>query len=177
MNQSDINALVGKELIIRSARHLCIGAGTDSLMLLQLNNTGKPIQYIVAHHPDFYESELVWASGDYYLGFQFAGANQPMSTSLREAALCLDDTPLYAAMMSDDWNARCIGVFAERSYAVRTLEKLINQDGEVQHYCKKCGIERLSLESLGELRCEHGWENNYWIEEHPVNKVSYEEEH
>ncbi len=53
MKQSDIHALVGKEIIIRSARHICIGASKDALILLEIDADGKPVQYIVAHHPSF----------------------------------------------------------------------------------------------------------------------------
>ncbi len=176
MTQSDIHALVGKEIIIRSARHICIGASKDALMLLELDADGKPVQYIVAHHPSFHNGELIWANGNYFLGFQFPGMDSSTGSSLREAALCLDSTILYVAMASDDYSVRCIGVFTDQNRAATALEELINRDDEVHQYKMEYGVDHFSLEDFEKLCVERSLENDYWIEEHSVNKADSKEE-
>lgn len=73
MNQQELNALVGKELMIRKAKYICLAAGEDSLLLLQictrdekLLKNGDPVQFVVAWHPDWYCGELTWSNGSYY---------------------------------------------------------------------------------------------------------------
>lgn len=73
MNQQELNALVGKELMIRKAKYICLAAGEDSLLLLQictrdekLLKGGDPVQFVVAWHPDWYCGELAWSNGSYY---------------------------------------------------------------------------------------------------------------
>lgn len=176
MKQSDLDALVGKEIIIRSARHICIGAGKEALMLLELNDEGKPAQYIVAHHPSFHNGELIWANGNYFLGFQLPGMDSSMGSSLRDAALCMDNTILYIAMVSDDYGVRSIGVFTDQTRAATALEELINRDDEVCQYRTEYGVNHFSLEDFKELYVERSLENDYWIEEHSVNKADDKEE-
>ena len=73
MNQQELNTLVGKELMIRKAKYICLAAGEDSLLLLQictrdekLLKNGDPVQFVVAWHPDWYCGELTWSNGSYY---------------------------------------------------------------------------------------------------------------
>ena len=73
MNQQELNALVGKELMIRKAKYICLAAGEDSLLLLQictrdekLLKNGDPVQFVVAWYPDWYCGELTWSNGSYY---------------------------------------------------------------------------------------------------------------
>lgn len=176
MKQSDINALVGKEIIIRSVRHVCISAGKEALMLLELNAEGKPVQYIVAHHPSFHNGELIWTNGNYFLGFQLPGLDSSTGSSLRDAALCLDNTILYVAMVSDDYGVRSIGVFIDQNRAATALEELINRDDEVCQYKAEYGVKQFSLKDFKELYVERSLENDYWIEEHSVNKADDKEE-
>lgn len=175
MKQSDLNALVGKEIIIRSARHICIGAGKETLMLLELNAEGKPVQYIVAHHPSFYNGELIWSNGNYFLGFQFPGMDSSTGPSLRDAALCLDNPLLYVAMVSDDYGVRSIGIFTDQNRAATALEELLNRDVEVRQYKAEYDVNHFSLEDFKELYVERSLENDYWIEEHSVNKADDKE--
>ena len=55
MNQSELNALLGKTVLIRGGEHFCCAVGNDRLLLLQcaakdepLFRKGEPVQYIVA---------------------------------------------------------------------------------------------------------------------------------
>ena len=73
MNQSELNALLGKTVLIRGCEHLCCGVGNDRLLLLQyaakdepLFRKGEPVQYIVARHPRWVDGTLVWAQGTYF---------------------------------------------------------------------------------------------------------------
>ena len=73
MNQSELNVLLGKNVLIRGCEHLCCAVGNDSLLLLQyaakdepLFRKGEPVQYIVACHPRWADSTLVWAQGAYF---------------------------------------------------------------------------------------------------------------
>mgnify|MGYP000172800029 CR=1 FL=1 len=73
MNQSELNALLGKIVFIRGCEHLCCAVGNDRLLLLQyaakdepLFGKGEPVQYIVACHPRWDDDTLVWAQGAYF---------------------------------------------------------------------------------------------------------------
>lgn len=73
MNQSELNALLGKIVFIRGCEHLCCAVGSDRLLLLQyaakdepLFRRGEPVQYIVACHPRWVDGTLVWAQGAYF---------------------------------------------------------------------------------------------------------------
>ena len=73
MNQSELKALLGKTVLFRGCEHLCFGVGNDRLLLLQyaakdepLFRKGEPVQYIVARHPRWVDSTLVWAQGAYF---------------------------------------------------------------------------------------------------------------
>ena len=73
MNQSELNALLGKTVLIRGCEHLCCAVGNDRLLLLQyaakdepLFRKGEPVQYIVACHPRWSDGTLVWAQGAYF---------------------------------------------------------------------------------------------------------------
>ena len=73
MNQSELNALLGKIVLIRGCEHFCCAVGSDRLLLLQyaakdeqLFRRGEPVQYIVACHPRWVDGTLVWAQGAYF---------------------------------------------------------------------------------------------------------------
>lgn len=73
MNQSELNALLGKTVLIRGGEHFCCAVGNDRLLLLQcaakdepLFRKGEPVQYIVARHPRWVDGTLVWAQGTYF---------------------------------------------------------------------------------------------------------------
>ena len=73
MNQSELNALLGKIVFIRGCEHLCCAVGNDGLLLLQyaakdepLFRKGEPVQYIVARHPRWGDDTLVWTQGAYF---------------------------------------------------------------------------------------------------------------
>ena len=73
MNQSELNALLGKTVLIRGGEHFCCAVGNDRLLLLQyaakdepLFRRGEPVQYIVACHPRWVAGTLVWAQGTYF---------------------------------------------------------------------------------------------------------------
>ena len=59
MTDHEIKSYVGKTICIRGTQHVCVAAGMQQLMLLQLDPKGNPIQYIVAHSPSLYKGELV----------------------------------------------------------------------------------------------------------------------
>ena len=93
MTQDELNQLVGKKLLIRETPHLCIAAGRDMLLLLQLAGTdetlfkeGDPVQYAVAWHPSFHADELVWANGSYFPLLAYRDSGMPPSAqALRDA--------------------------------------------------------------------------------------------
>ena len=121
MTRQEINACVGKTFQIRGARHMCIAAGNDALMLLQLCERdeplfklGDPVQYVVAKHPEWYNGELIWAQGAYFTLLQYRGSNASSVDALLDAALDLSDNPLYIAMVSDDAGIRCAGVYTQQ---------------------------------------------------------------
>ena len=73
MNQSELNALLGKTVLIRGGEHFCCAVGNDSLLLLEyaakdkpLFRKDEPVQYIVARHPRWVDDTLVWAQGAYF---------------------------------------------------------------------------------------------------------------
>lgn len=112
MTVHEMHALVGKTLTIRRAKHLCLAAGSDSLLLLQLCardealfRTGDPVQYIVAQYPEWHQGELVWGQGHYYPICSYT-EDGPSSTAaacaLLDAALCLAGIPMNCTITEDD---------------------------------------------------------------------------
>lgn len=101
MTQQELTALVGRELMIRNARHLCLAATHDALLLLQICShdepclkAGEPVQYIVARHPCWHKGELIWDSGSYYPLLMYRGhlpSEEPSALALLDASLCLAD--------------------------------------------------------------------------------------
>jgi len=95
MNQKELNGMVGKVLTIRGATHLCLAAGRDAILLLQLAmrdepifKKGDPVQYIVARGPYLAEEGLVWRAGSYYplLGYEETNG-MPASWQALESAM------------------------------------------------------------------------------------------
>ena len=67
LTRQEMDTLVGKTLIILDFPHICLAAGDDALLLLQIAvkdesfiRKGQPIKYIVAHYPEFQGDKLVW---------------------------------------------------------------------------------------------------------------------
>ena len=96
MNQSELNALLGKIVFIRGCEHLCCAVGNDSLLLLEyaakdepLFRKGEPVQYIVACHPRWDDGTLVWAQGAYFPIVPILDGLTASAKALRTAADCL----------------------------------------------------------------------------------------
>ena len=99
MTQQELNALVGKEFMIRGTRHICLAASAGSLLFLQicardepLLKAGDPIQYVVARHPSWHDGELTWDSGSYYPLYAYRNGSHADTASglaLLDAALHL----------------------------------------------------------------------------------------
>ena len=96
MNQSELNALLGKIVFIRGCEHLCCAVGNDRLLLLQyaakdepLFRKGEPVQYNVARHPRWVDSTLVWAQGAYFPIVPTFDGLTASAKALRTAADCL----------------------------------------------------------------------------------------
>ena len=92
MNQSELNALLGKIVLIRGCEHLCCAVGSDRLLLLQyaakdepLFRKGEPVQYIVACHPRWVDGTLVWAQGAYFPIVLIPGGLTASAKALRAA--------------------------------------------------------------------------------------------
>ena len=96
MNQSELNALLGKIVFIRGCEHFCCAVGNDRLLLLQyaakdepLFRKGEPVQYIVARHPRWVDSTLVWAQGAYFPIVPTFDGLTASAKAFRTAADCL----------------------------------------------------------------------------------------
>ena len=110
----ETKAAVGKTYMIRGQRHVCIAAGNDALLLMQISSKddepcfpkGTVLQYIIAHDPRFENHELVWGHGDYFPLFSYRNETWlPASAQgLREAV----------QLMTEKW----------------TFPKVSNQGGE-----------------------------------------------
>ena len=96
MNQSELQALLGKTILIRGCEHFCCAVGNDRLLLLQyaakdetLFRKGEPVQYIVACHPRWVDSTLVWAQGAYFPIVPILDGLTASAKALRAAIDCL----------------------------------------------------------------------------------------
>lgn len=171
MTTPELKNCVGKTFIIRGLQHICIAAGADQLLLLELNAEGTPIQYIIAHSPSFYEGELVWAAGNYFT-VQSHGAQEdgdPIICALQSAALALQAHKVYVAMADDDCGTRCVGIFAHRDAAVSALDHVIGQDTEACAIAADMGKTKLTYGEHCELDpYELGLENLYWLFEQTI---------
>ena len=174
MTRDDLLGMVGMTFMLRSARHVCIAAADDALLLLEHSVQGKPYQYIVAHHPSFYGGELVWANGNYFPFALYRDRDSDMSAALQDAVLCLNNTCLFAAMADDDNGIRCVGVFTTKDAAAQALEKLINNDVFIRSVLEHDPGGRISLEEFKSLHDEFDLEDNYWIDEHRPNQITNE---
>lgn len=180
MANQELTALVGKELIIRGARHLCLAANDDRLLLLQLCardepllKTGDPVQYIIARHPEWYNGELVWAHGSYFPPCVYRddpAAGFPCAQALLDAVLALTGGMLYAAMLDNEDGTRCAGLFTSEKEARDWLERDIAEDACAPELRKTLEVERLTLEDYQRAKGELGLDNAYWIEAHRANE-------
>ena len=171
MTMPELKNCVGKTFIIRGLQHICIAAGADQLLLLELNAEGTPIQYIVAHSPSFYKGELVWAAGDYFIAQSHSAHvdGDPIICALQSAALALHAHKVYVAMARDDYGSRCVGIFAHRDAAVSALDHVIEQDAEACAIAADMGKSKLTYVEHCELDpYELGLENLYWLFEQTI---------
>ena len=178
MTDQEIKSYVGKTICIRGTQHVCVAAGMQQLMLLQLDSKGNPIQYIVAHSPSLYKGELVWDAGDYFIAAVYGACedSDPMIRAIRGAALAMQSNTLYVAMADDDIGCRCVGAFTHIDMAMSALDKLIAQDSEACRIAAELGKDKLTYQEYRALCCnESGLDNAYWIEERRINQPSLQE--
>ena len=109
MTRQEMDALVGRTLIIREFPHICLAAGDDALLLLQIAvkdesflKKGDPIKYIVAHYPEFQGDKLVWGQGEYYDIWAYREKDGIPATAqaLRDASLTLAGRKVSVAMLT-----------------------------------------------------------------------------
>ena len=98
MSRPWLESMAGQVLTVRGAPHLCLAAGEDALLLLQLAmrdeplfRRGDPVQYIVAHGPYWHGNELVWRQGEYFplLGYRSTEAMPASAQALADAVRSL----------------------------------------------------------------------------------------
>ena len=132
LTRQEMDGLVGKTLIIRDFPHICLAAGDDALLLLQIDvkdesfiRKGQPIKYIVAHYPEFQGDKLVWGQGEYYDIWAYRENDGIPATAkaLRDASLSLAGHKVSVAMLNDGNGTKCAGVFTSREQAENWLEK------------------------------------------------------
>lgn len=173
MTTSEIKSYVGKTIFIRGVQHVCVAAGDDQLLLLELNAEGFPIQYIVAHSPSLYQGELVWAAGNYFVVATYGTCEDgdPMIRALQDATLALQSNTLYVAMADDDAGCRCVGVFSHMDMAISALDKVVAQDSAAHSIAVTRGKEKLTyLEYRALYYNELSLYNAYWIDARRVNE-------
>ena len=139
MTRQEMDALVGRTLIIREFPHICQAAGDDALLLLQIAvkdesflKKGDPIKYIVAHYPEFHGDKIVWAHGESYDIWAYREKDGIPATAqaLRDASLSLAGRKVSVAMLNDGNGTRCAGVFTTETRAETWLEKSLQADAD-----------------------------------------------
>lgn len=113
MTSQELNSYVGKTLSIRGSNHLCLAAGHDALLLLQicghdepLLKAGEPVQYIVARRPSLYGGTLVWDQGAYFPILAYRNeAGDATAKALWNAALRLAGRGTHDAFPGEDADA------------------------------------------------------------------------
>nr|DAW90221.1 MAG TPA: hypothetical protein [Bacteriophage sp.] len=164
---------IGKIVVSHETNYLCVALENDALLLLQLLDNGTPLQFIVAHHPDLYNEELVWSNGDYFPFFAYHSSDAPIAQALRDSGLAMGGGKVYAAMVDDELGARCAGIFTQYNTACHVLECLIAKDETVRDLIGQSGNNnRLTLSEYKRLFDQYSLENAYWIEEKTMNQVS-----
>ena len=151
MTRQEMDALVGRTLIIRDFPHICLAAGDDALLLLQIAvkdesfiRKGQPIKYIVAHYPEFQSDMLVWGQGEYYDVWAYRENDGIPATAqaLRDASLSLAGRKLSVAMWNDDNGTKCAGVFTTESRAETWLEKSAKADADAHAWVETKHVNR-----------------------------------
>ncbi len=137
LTRQEMDALVGKTLIIREFPHICLAAGDDALLLLQIAvkdesfiRKGQPIKYIVAHYPEFQGDKLVWGQGEYYDIWAYRENDS------------LAGRKLSVAMLNDGNGTRCAGVFTTATRAETWLEKSIQVDADAHTWVETKHVNR-----------------------------------
>lgn len=178
MTQQEVNGLIGKNLLIRDVPHLCLAAGQDSILLLQLcekatsiHAPGDPVQYIVAKNPGWYRNELIWGQGHYYpvCAYQPCGRMPASAQALRDASIGLCDMPAYLAFTSDESGTRCAGVYTKRSLATYALESWLRRLPDVKICARSLGKESLTIQECQSLYVQGCITFNCWIAEMSLN--------
>ena len=77
----DCKEFLGRKGVIRGVEHICIAEHGDTLLFLQMDESGDPCQYVVAHGVYWNKSELCWLNGDYFL----MPLNADSATALKNA--------------------------------------------------------------------------------------------
>ena len=151
LTRQEMDALVGKTLIIRDFPHICLAAGDDALLLLQIAvkdesfiRKGQPIKYIVAHYPEFQGDKLVWGQGEYYDIWAYRENDGIPATAQarRDASLSLVGRKLSVAMLNDGNGTRCAGVFTTATRAETWLEKSIQVDADAHTWVETKHVNR-----------------------------------
>lgn len=89
---------IGQIVVSHETNYLCVALENDALLLLQLLDNGTPLQFIVAHHPDLYNEELVWSNGDYFPFFAYQAATHPL-----HKPCAIRDLPWVGARCMQPW--------------------------------------------------------------------------
>lgn len=160
---------IGKIVVSHKTNYLCVALENDALLLLQLRKDGTPLQFIVAHHPDLYNDELVWSNGDYFPFFAYHNSSAPVAEALRDSGFAMGGDQVYAAMVDDELGVRCAGIFTRYNAARHALECLIAKDETAHEFIKQPGGSRLTLSEYKRLYDQYSLDNAYWIEEKTMN--------
>ena len=151
LTRQEMDALVGKTLIIRDFPHICLAAGDDALLLLQIAvkdesfiRKGQPIKYIVAHYPEFQGDKLVWGQGEYYDIWSYRENDGIPATAkaLRDASLSLAGHKVSIAMLNDSNGTKCAGVFTSREQAENWLERSSKADADAYTWVETKHVNR-----------------------------------
>ena len=151
MTRQEMDAMVGRTVMIRGFPHICLAAGDDALLLLQIAvkdesfiRKGHPIKYIVAHYPEFQEDMLVWGQGEYYDVWAYREIDGMPATAqaLRDASLSLAGRKLCVAMLNDENGTQCAGVFTTESRAETWLKKSRTADTDAHAWVETKHVNR-----------------------------------
>lgn len=151
MTRREMDALVGRTVMIRDFPHICLAAGDDALLLLQVAvrdesfiQRGQPIKYIVAHYPEFQDDTLIWGQGEYYDVWAYREVDGVSATAqaLRGASLSLAGHKLSVAMLNDGNGTKCAGVFTTESRAEIWLERSLKVDADAHTWVETKHVNR-----------------------------------
>ena len=151
MTRQDMDALVGRTIIIRDFPHICLAAGDNALLLLQIAakdestfRKGQPVKYIVAHYPEYEGDTLVWGQGEYYDIWAYREKDGIPATAqaLHDASLTLAGRKVSVAMLNDGNGTKCAGVFTTETRAETWLEKSLQADADAHTWVETKHVNR-----------------------------------